>query len=182
MPTQIKNKKIKKVHLQYQRCSKHLWGTLPVEKNASQYFAKKNYNRAPKKITESNRCEFHLVASSEMRIWQQASVGHYLHCLKVDGYGEENQCRCKQPNGRVMCSPGREAPEKSRRGNVEQGAGFGRRSLLPARPSLSSCQIQSTAPEHNAVFSCRLLRMPTLQGRQSKRGLAWRTWRRGELD
>lgn len=41
-----------------------------------------------------------------MSIWQLAIVRRYLHCLKVDGDVEENQCGCKQCNGRIKCSPG----------------------------------------------------------------------------
>lgn len=55
-----------------------------------------------------------------MSIWQLASVRRYLHCLKVDGDGEENQCGCKQRNGRVMCSPGQAMQKKPCQGNTER--------------------------------------------------------------
>lgn len=55
-----------------------------------------------------------------MRIWQLVSIGHYLHCLKVDGDGEENQCGCKQCNSRVMCSSGQATVKKSCQGTAEQ--------------------------------------------------------------
>lgn len=72
---------------------------------AKQLSAKDNY--------KSNRCEFHLVASGRMSIWQLASVRHYLHCLQVDGDEDENQCGCKQRNGGVMCSHGKATTKKS---------------------------------------------------------------------
>ena len=98
------------------RCLQYLKGALRLDENASQCFAKQlsakeNYN--------SNSCEFHLVASGRMSIWQLVSVRRYLHCLKVDGDREENQCGCKQRNGRVMCSPGQAMQKKPCQGNTE---------------------------------------------------------------
>lgn len=87
---------------------KHLKGALLVDENVLWCFAKQLH---AKKHYKSNSCEFHLVASRRMSIWQLVSAGRYLHCLKVDGDGEENQCGCKQCNGRVMRSPGQETPK-----------------------------------------------------------------------
>lgn len=119
---------------------------------------------------KSNSCEFHLVVSGRMSIWQLVNVRRYLHCLKVDGDGEENQCGCKQCNGRVMCSPGQATPKKSCQGNAEQ-----RRNSVFTSPS--HCHIQSTCTSQllksvfKAVSQRCLFRMLTLQGRQSKHGM-----------
>lgn len=126
--------------LQYQRCCRtcflHLKGTVLEDENvlwcfAKQLSAKENY--------KSNSCEFHLVASGRMRIWQFASVRRYLHCLKVDGDGEENQCGCKQCNGRVMYSPGQAAQTKSCQSHAEW-----RQNSVAVFTRSSSCHIQST--------------------------------------
>lgn len=86
----------------------------------------------PKKIT-SQIVVSSTLAGRQISSWQLADR-RYLHCLKVDGDGEENQCGCKQCNGRAMCSPGRaQQQNKSCQGNarteVESGCRF-----LPAHP------------------------------------------------
>lgn len=157
-------------YLQYPRCCgscfQHLKGALLVDENVLWYFEKQ---LSAKENYKSNSCEFHLVASGRMSIWQLASVRRYLHCLKVDGDGEENQCGCKQCNGRVMCSPGQATPKKSCQGNAEW-----RQNSVAVFTSPTHCHIQSTCTSQllksvfKAVFSCCLFRMLTLQVRQSK--------------
>lgn len=97
-------------------CFQHLEGTLLLDENVSrcdakQWSAKENY--------KSNSCEFHLVASRRMCIWQLPSVRRCLHSRKVNGDGGENQCGCKQRNSRVMCSLGQATPKMSSQGNAE---------------------------------------------------------------
>lgn len=160
-------------YLQYRRCCEscfqHLKGALLVDENVSWCLAKQ---LSAKEDYKSNSCEFHLVASGRMSISQFASVRHYLHCFKVDGDGEENQCGCKQCNGRVMCSPGQATPKYSCQGNADW-----RRNSVAVFTSLSQCHIQSTCTSQllrsvfKAVFSCCLCRTLTLQGCQSKHGM-----------
>lgn len=108
--------------------SQHLQGALPPDKNVSQRDAKQfsateNY--------KSNSCEFRLVASRRMRVWQLLSISRCLHCRKVNG--EENQRGCKQCNNRGMCSPGWAMPRKSCRGDA--GCIFIFIFFPPARPT-----------------------------------------------
>lgn len=146
----------------------HLKGALLTDENVLRSFAKQlsateNY--------KSNSCEFHLVASGRMSIWQLASVRRYLHCLKVDGDGEENQCGCKQCNGRVMCSPGQATQKKSCWGNAKRKGKCSCRFYQPfplPHSIHSTCTSQLLKSVFKAVFSCCLFRMLTLQGHQSK--------------
>lgn len=57
----------------------------------------------------------------------------------MDGDGEENQCGCKQCNGRVMCSPGQTTLTKSCQGNAAWRRDSGAVFTTPFH-----CHVQST--------------------------------------